>query len=299
MTKETHSQFYSTIASCMFNYPLAEDYKNVADAIVQKYAFFKSSVGTPTGAIIQSLVYRFKEFRREEKLQTSKSETEDREDEKSFAQHNKALLTEYLKSKPNMQLAEELMTVSYSMRHSDILSNPCHMSALLEKYPFLKNETQDLFPKVLQQAVMESQQSLRRRRALKDIPNNSTNELLSLLLLSVMQHDSKCKSDSNKVLYFTKGTLDIERIVQENKQPQPYILCTGDYDDSGQCFLVADYQVNHILQLVEVGWTDTLEDRTGEGTMLPILSVYIFGSVLVVDIVHCRVDKCNGVLSFH
>uniref|UniRef100_A0A1X7UX00 Uncharacterized protein n=1 Tax=Amphimedon queenslandica TaxID=400682 RepID=A0A1X7UX00_AMPQE len=169
--------------------------------------------------------------------------TELGEDEKSFARYNKALLTEYLKSKPNMQLAEELMTVSYSMHRSDILRNPCHMSALLEKYPFLKNERQELFPKVLQQAVLESQQSLRLRRALKDIPNNSTNELLSLLLMPVLLPDSKCKSDSNKVLYFTKGTLDIERIVQENKQPQPYILCTGDFDDCGQCFLVADCQV--------------------------------------------------------
>uniref|UniRef100_A0A1X7TUT8 BEN domain-containing protein n=1 Tax=Amphimedon queenslandica TaxID=400682 RepID=A0A1X7TUT8_AMPQE len=67
MTKETRSQFYLTVASSMVNYkcyPSAKDCKNVADAIVQKYAFLKPSVGTPTGAIIQSLVNCFKELRR-------------------------------------------------------------------------------------------------------------------------------------------------------------------------------------------------------------------------------------------
>lgn len=64
------------------------------------------------------------------------------EDEKSFARHNKALSTESLKSKPNLQLVEELMNLSYKMRRVDILDNPCDLSSLFEKYPFLKNEKQ-------------------------------------------------------------------------------------------------------------------------------------------------------------
>ena len=51
LTKDTHSHFLSTVASSMFafkRYPTSEDYKNVTKAIVQKYSFFKSSVGTPT-----------------------------------------------------------------------------------------------------------------------------------------------------------------------------------------------------------------------------------------------------------
>lgn len=64
------------------------------------------------------------------------------EDEKSFARYNKALLTESLKSKPNLQLVEELMNLSYKMRLVDILDNPFDLSSFFEKYPFLKNEKQ-------------------------------------------------------------------------------------------------------------------------------------------------------------
>ena len=65
------------------------------------------------------------------------------EDEKSFARHiNTALSTESLKSKPNLQLVEELMNLLYKMRRVDILDNPCDLLSLFEKYPFLKNEEQ-------------------------------------------------------------------------------------------------------------------------------------------------------------
>ena len=36
--------------------------------------------------------------------------------------------------------------------------------------------------------------------------------------------------------------MDIEEIVKENQQPQPYLLATGD---SGQCYLVADCVIVH------------------------------------------------------
>lgn len=61
------------------------------------------------------------------------------EDEQSFARHNRALQAEFKKSRPNYQVVEELMDLSFQMRHDDI-NNPCNLTTLLQKYPFLKIE---------------------------------------------------------------------------------------------------------------------------------------------------------------
>ena len=50
LTKETHSQFFSAVASSMLaykRYPTAEDYRNVSVSICDKYEYMKSPVGSP------------------------------------------------------------------------------------------------------------------------------------------------------------------------------------------------------------------------------------------------------------
>ena len=47
MTKESRKSFFSAVASAMLNYkqyPTANDYRNVAASILDKYEFFKSPV---------------------------------------------------------------------------------------------------------------------------------------------------------------------------------------------------------------------------------------------------------------
>ena len=39
--------------------------------------------------------------------------------------------------------------------------------------------------------------------------------------------------------------MDIEKIVKENQQPQPYLLATGDFERPGQYYLVADCVIIH------------------------------------------------------
>ena len=43
--------------------------------------------------------------------------------------------------------------------------------------------------------------------------------------------------------------MDIEKIVKENQQPQPYLLATGDSERLGQLYLVADCVFIHLLNV--------------------------------------------------
>jgi hypothetical protein len=55
------------IASSMFSfkrYPTREEFIRIALEIINKYPFMKTTTGSPSGAIVQSLINRFKEFRR-------------------------------------------------------------------------------------------------------------------------------------------------------------------------------------------------------------------------------------------
>ena len=50
MTEDTNRAFLSCVAASMFTYkryPTADDYRNVARVIIQKYPFMKSPTGTP------------------------------------------------------------------------------------------------------------------------------------------------------------------------------------------------------------------------------------------------------------
>ena len=50
MTKETKSAFFSAVAASMLaykRYPSADDYRNVAQSVCERYSFFKSPIGEP------------------------------------------------------------------------------------------------------------------------------------------------------------------------------------------------------------------------------------------------------------
>jgi hypothetical protein len=67
LTRERR-MFLSDIASAMLRYkryPSRDDYVSVACAVIQAYPFLKSTSGRPYDAIVQGLVNRFKEFRRD------------------------------------------------------------------------------------------------------------------------------------------------------------------------------------------------------------------------------------------
>ena len=64
------------------------------------------------------------------------------EDEVSFKRHNKILVSEKAKVNPNMMIVNELMDKTFYMRREDITNNPCVVSTLLSKYPFLSVENQ-------------------------------------------------------------------------------------------------------------------------------------------------------------
>ena len=51
----------------------------------------------------------------------------------AFMRHNKALIAEFKKNKANVQVVDELMDSSFSMRRQDILDNPYDLVSLLKK----------------------------------------------------------------------------------------------------------------------------------------------------------------------
>lgn len=61
------------------------------------------------------------------------------EDDTSFKRHNKVLMLEYKKTKPNMSVVNALMERTYAFRRTDILENSCDVTTILSKYPFLQN----------------------------------------------------------------------------------------------------------------------------------------------------------------
>lgn len=64
------------------------------------------------------------------------------EDEVSFARHTKVLQAENRKQRPNQQIVEELMSLTFAMRRADILRNTYDLSTLFAKYPFLNGSGQ-------------------------------------------------------------------------------------------------------------------------------------------------------------
>ena len=67
------------------------------------------------------------------------------EDDVSFQRHNRVLKSEYAKTRPNKKIVTELMTLTFPMRRTEILNNPCDINQLLEKYPFLQTEFVSLY----------------------------------------------------------------------------------------------------------------------------------------------------------
>ena len=108
--------------------------------------------------MVQSLIDRFKEFRRNKKVvvelkaSTAKSTVTTKskspgpspvipagEDETSFIRHNSMIRSEVSKKeKKNKSVINELVKVSYGMRRRDILENASHVNVILDKYPFLR-----------------------------------------------------------------------------------------------------------------------------------------------------------------
>ena len=61
------------------------------------------------------------------------------EDRVSLERHTKVLLDEIKKRRPNLQVVEDLMSKTFSMRRNDILENSYYFTSLFAKYPFLKD----------------------------------------------------------------------------------------------------------------------------------------------------------------
>ena len=61
------------------------------------------------------------------------------EDSTSFARHNRLLLAESVKAKPNRAAVAELMKLSYEMRRNEVVSHPHSLRHLLKEYPFLQD----------------------------------------------------------------------------------------------------------------------------------------------------------------
>jgi hypothetical protein len=157
------------IASSMFSfkrYPTREEFIRIALEIINKYPFMKTTTGSPSGAIVQSLINRFKEFRRIKTVRnptTSKPshshtsnmkpstsllkplEAPAGEDDISFQRHNNQIRAELSKKgKINRSIVDNLVKQTFSMRRKDITENPCHSFEVLKKYSFLK-EVDQLF----------------------------------------------------------------------------------------------------------------------------------------------------------
>ena len=64
------------------------------------------------------------------------------EDSVSFQRHVKALQAEFKKPRPNQQIVNELVELSFVMRRSDILDNLYDLPTIFEKYPFLRLENE-------------------------------------------------------------------------------------------------------------------------------------------------------------
>ena len=60
-------------------------------------------------------------------------------DEVSFSRHNRTILLELKKSKLNVNVLCDLITISFAMRRRDILNNSYDLDAIFERYPFLQN----------------------------------------------------------------------------------------------------------------------------------------------------------------
>uniref|UniRef100_A0A1X7T5M6 PB1 domain-containing protein n=1 Tax=Amphimedon queenslandica TaxID=400682 RepID=A0A1X7T5M6_AMPQE len=166
MSNKTRSDFLSSVASAILSfklYPTREDYNCVARSIVKEYPFLKAppGAGSPHGAIVTQLMNRFKEFRRDKKSRdTSKPSTTKQvqqklsgitsaippikeqpgEDNFSFQQHQKRLKAEYQKRQPNLDVVNDLMERSFSMRRNDILvKGYTGVAELFDTYPFLQD----------------------------------------------------------------------------------------------------------------------------------------------------------------
>ena len=59
-----------------------------------------------------------------------------------MSRHNKILINEMSKAHPNSCVVKELMEKSFSMRRQDIMDNPCDITTLLVKYPYLSEQDQ-------------------------------------------------------------------------------------------------------------------------------------------------------------
>ena len=60
----------------------------------------------------------------------------------SFERHNRVLKEEFKKRYPNIQVVQELMSLTFAMRRADILKNKYDVMSLFTKYPFLQNTEQ-------------------------------------------------------------------------------------------------------------------------------------------------------------
>ena len=61
------------------------------------------------------------------------------EDSTLFARHNRLLLAETVKAKPNRASVAELMKLSYEIRKNEVVSNPHSLGVLLNECPFLQD----------------------------------------------------------------------------------------------------------------------------------------------------------------
>ena len=64
------------------------------------------------------------------------------DDDLSFTRHLKVLEAEFRKSKPNLMVVKELMSITFEKRQADIKENPSTIRYILQKYPFLQKEDQ-------------------------------------------------------------------------------------------------------------------------------------------------------------
>jgi hypothetical protein len=168
LTSETTKSFLSSVAAAMLaykRYPTREDYVNVGRSVIQQYEFMAQPTGAPYGGIVQSLMNRFKEFRRPSPLVTdspspptlsSKKPIKRKspgitqiprrpplfspgEDAVSLERHNNLLKAEFKKKKRNSTLMCDLINKTFPLRRQTILDEPLSLDSMFERFPFLQD----------------------------------------------------------------------------------------------------------------------------------------------------------------
>jgi hypothetical protein len=188
------------------------------------------------------------------------------EDSASFSRNNSKLIAESRKAKPNLAAIQSLIIVTFPFRRNDILKGK-DLSCIKEDYPYL-TKCDCLFadmdeimkdngtsrtsvteswneiwaPRIKNQAKLERKSNSKLNSSMKSF-SSCESAMISLLYLPYLLKDSKSTPDHKRVVQIISISSDIQAIIDNTDQNEPYLIFVGEVDNPSQMFIIIEKNI--------------------------------------------------------